>query len=203
MIVPVVTGSPDWAVIARMTALVADAFAHAADAWPGAHPAGPGRPAPRPPVPPLPPEQWQDLQQALARLAISFVSGPGAITSALRRALLGAPLNGKSVPLDIGYSDTIPESIRKAVILRDRGCAWPGCNRRPAACDVHHVKHKKHGGKTSTSHCVLLCQYHHDICVHRNGWDIELLPDGSTRATSPDKQTVLRSHGPPPPQPSP
>jgi hypothetical protein len=186
-----------------MITLVADAYAHAADAYIAAHPARPGQP-PRPQPLPLPPEQWQDLQYALARLAIHFVSGPGALASALRRSLLGAPLNGKSVILDVGYSDTIPESIRRAVIARDKGCAWPGgCDRRPAACDVHHVKHKRHGGKTSVKDCVMLCNYHHDICVHRMGWDIELLPDGSTRATSPDKQTVLRSHGPPPaPQPS-
>ena len=169
-------------------------------------PARAARPAPARPQPqplPLPPEQWQDLQHALARLAIHFVSGPGAVASALRRGLLGAPLNGKSVILDVGYADTIPESIRKAVIARDKGCAWPGgCDRRPAACDVHHVRHKKHGGKTSVRDCVMLCQYHHDICIHRLGWDIELLPDGSTRATSPDGKTILRSHGPPPPQPS-
>jgi Domain of unknown function (DUF222) len=202
LIVPVVTGSPHWAAIGQMTALVADAYAHAADARHGlpARPGQPARPQPPPPLPlPLPPEQWQDLQYALARLAVNFVSGPGAVASALRRGLLGAPLNGKSVILDVGYADTIPESIRKAVIARDKGCAWPGgCDRRPAACDVHHVKHKRHGGKTSARDCVMLCQYHHDICVHRLGWDIELLPDGSTRATSPDRQVVLRSHGPPP-----
>jgi hypothetical protein len=33
---------------------------------------------------------------------------------------------------------------------------------------------------------------------HRQGWDLQLLSDGSTRATSPDGQTILRSHGPPP-----
>ena len=191
LLAPVVTGSPDWALISQIITLVTDAYAHAADAQHGQ----PGRPEP----PPLPPGQWQDLQYALARLAISFVSGPGAVASALRRGLLGAPLNGKSVILDVGYADTIPESIRRAVTARDKGCAWPGgCDRRPAACDVHHVKHKKHGGKTSTTDCVMLCQYHHDICIHRLGWEIELLPDGSTRATSPDRQTVLRSHGPPP-----
>ena len=166
-----------------MITLVTDAHNHAS-----------ARPAAR-----SPPQAWEALQYALARRAIQFVSGPGALASALRRSLLDGPLNGKSVILDIGYSNTIPESIRKAVIARDKGCAWPGgCDRRPAACDVHHVKHKKHGGKTSTSDCVMLCQYHHDICIHRWGWEIELLPDGSTRATSPDKQTVLRSHGPPP-----
>src|SRR5580692_3234746 len=37
-----------------------------------------------------------------------FVSGPGAIASALRRSLLGKPLNTKSAILDIGYADTIP-----------------------------------------------------------------------------------------------
>jgi hypothetical protein len=203
LIVPVVTGSPDWDLIGQMITLITDAYSHAAaqadqPAQP-AQPAQPGRagrsaqpgwPQPRP----LPPEEWQDLQYALARLAIHFVSGPGAIASALRRALLGKPLNGKSAILDVGYSDTIPDSIRKAVTARDKGRAWPGGrNRRPAHCDVHHVKHKKHGGKTSVRDCVMLCQYHHDICVHRLGWEIELLPDGSTRATSPDGKTILRS----------
>ena len=183
LIVPVVTGSPNWALISEMTTLVTDAYNHAS--------AKAGDP--------LPPQAWEALQYALARCAIQFVSGPGALASALRRSLLDAPLNGKSVILDVGYSDTIPESIRRAVIARDKGCAWPGgCNRRPAQCDVHHVKHKRHGGKTSVRECVMLCQYHHDICIHRLGWEIELLPDGSTRATSPDRQVVLRSHGPPP-----
>jgi Domain of unknown function (DUF222) len=182
LVVPVVTGSPNWAVISEMISLITDAYNHAS--------AKLGTP--------LPPHAWEALQYALARLAIKFVSGPGALASALRRSLLDQPLNGKSVILDVGYSDTIPDSIRKAVIARDKGCAWPGgCDRRPAACDVHHVKHKKHGGKTSVRDCVMLCQYHHDICIHRLGWEFELLPDGSTRATSPDGLVVLRSHGPP------
>ena len=205
MIVPVVTGSPDWDLIREMIDLVADAYGHAAHAAPGAagapgQDAPPGRPGPAGPGPqPLPPEAWEALQYALARRAIRFVSGPGALASALRRSLLGKPLNTKSAILDVGYADTIPDAIRKAVIARDKHCAWPGgCHRRPAHCDVHHVKHKKHGGKTSITDCVLLCQFHHDICVHRLGWNLELLPDGSTRATSPDGKLTLRSHGPPP-----
>jgi hypothetical protein len=203
LIVPMVTGSPDWAVIGQMITLIAGAYGHAAPPPQPASPDTPGRGRPRAPgragwPAPLPPDEWENLQHDLARLAIHFVSGPGAITSALRRALLDKPLNGKSVILDVGYSDTIPDAIRKAVIARDKGCAWPGCNRRPAHCDVHHVKHKKHGGQTNLKNCVLLCAYHHDICVHRLGWNLELLPDGSTRATSPDGKTTLRSHGPPP-----
>jgi hypothetical protein len=103
LIVPVVTGSPNWAIIGQMIALITDAYGHAAA---GASGPGQGAPPARPArsswPQPLPPEEWQDLQHALARLAIHFVSGPGAITSALRRALLDAPLNGKSVILDVG-----------------------------------------------------------------------------------------------------
>jgi hypothetical protein len=84
-----------------------------------------------------------------------FVSGPGGIASALRRTLLGAQLNGKSIPLDAGYSDHIPEAIRRAVIRRGKHCAWPaGCD-RPAVSDVHHTTHKKDGGPTSTKDCML------------------------------------------------
>jgi len=189
LIVPVVAGAPDWAVIGEMITLIADAYAHA-------HADAADDPSHRPQ--PLPPEAWEALQYALARLAIRFVSGPGALASALRRALLDKPLNSKSAILDIGYANDIPDYIRTAVIARDKGCAWPGCNRRPAACDVHHVKHKRHGGKTSSTDCVMLCQFHHDVCVHRMGWGLELLPDGSARATSPDGKTTLRSPPPPP-----
>ena len=182
LIVPVVTGSPDWPVIDQMITVVLDATGH------------------RRPAKPLPPEAWQALAYALAKLAIDFLSGPGSLASVLRTGLLGAPFNSKSVPLDVGYSENIPEPIRRAVILRDRKCAWPGgCDRRPAACDVHHVRHKKNGGPTSVKDCLLLCQYHHDICIHRWGWEIELLPDGSVRANGPQGQ-VIRSHGPPPAQ---
>ena len=163
-------------------------------------PGQPGDPAPPPWARSLPPPEQESLLYGLARLAIDFVSGPGGVASALRRALLGSQLNGKSVPLDAGYTDQIPAAIRHAVTQRDQHCAWPaGCDRPAAVSDVHHTTHKKDGGHTSVKHCLLLCQYHHDICIHRWGWEIELLPDGTTRATSPKGQ-VLRSHGPPPAQ---
>ena len=109
------------------------------------------------------------------------------------------PYNTPSLPLDIGYSDSIPASIRRAVLLRDRGCAWPRCGRPAAWCDVHHLQHKKDGGKTAVTDCVLLCQFHHDICIHRRGWRLMLHPDGTTTAYGPDGQ-VLHSHSPPTPR---
>ena len=118
--------------------------------------------------------------------------------SFLRRRLLGARLGGPSLPLDIGYSDTIPASIRNAVKLRDLHCQWPGgCDQPASACDVHHTRHKADGGHTSLKDCVLLCRFHHQIAIHRWGWTLIVNPDGTTTAWNKDKTRVLHSHSPP------
>ena len=142
------------------------------------------------------PDAMQALRYAIARLAIDFVSGPAGLAAWLRTTLLAPPYSTPSLPLDIGYSDSIPASIRRAVQLRDRGCAWPRCGRPAAWCDVHHLTHKADGGTTSVSNCVLLCQFHHDVCIHRRGWRLVLHPDGTTTAYGPEGQ-VLHSHSPP------
>jgi hypothetical protein len=67
-----------------------------------------------------------------------------------------------------------------------------------SACEVHHTRHKADGGKTSTRDCVLLCTYHHQIAIHRQGWTLVLNPDGTTTAWNKDKTKVLHSHGPRP-----
>jgi hypothetical protein len=138
------------------------------------------------------------LEQAIIGMAVDLVSGPGGLASFLRRRQLGARLGGPSLPLDIGYSETIPAGIRKAVMLRDGHCRWPGgCDQPAAACQVHHVKHKANGGETSVRTCVLLCWHHHQVVIHRHGWSVVVNPDGTTTAWSPDRTRVLHSHGPP------
>jgi hypothetical protein len=145
----------------------------------------------------LSPEAWRALRYAMARLAVDLVSGPGGIAAVLRRGLLGDPYNSKSVVLDVGLSDSIPPAIRKAVRLRAKGaCEWPGCRRRAAWCDVHHLVHQRDGGETSVINCALLCQFHHDVCIHRWGWRLVLHPDATTTAYGPRGQ-VLDSHAPP------
>jgi len=141
---------------------------------------------------------WEALERAIIGKAVDLVSGPGGLASFLRRRQLGARLGGPSLPLDIGYSETIPAAISNAVTLRDRHCQWAGrCNQPASACEVHHVKHKANGGKTSVRDCVLLCWFHHQIVIHRWGWTLVLNPDGTTTAWNPDKTKVLHSHGPP------
>jgi hypothetical protein len=177
--VPVVTGTMDPAVIDKMIGLAAEA----ADAERASATA-------------LSPGAWQALRYAMGRLAVDLVSGPSGVAAVLRRGLLEKPWNTPSLPLDIGYSDSIPASIRRAVQLRDRHCAWPRCSRPASYCDVHHIVHKADGGKTSVTECILLCQFHHDVCIHRKGWRIVLHPDGTTSAYGPHGQE-LHSHSPP------
>ena len=141
---------------------------------------------------------WEALEQAVIGKAVDLLSGPGGLAGFLRRRQLGARLAGPSLPLDIGFSESIPASIRNAVILRDKHCQWAGrCNQPASACEVHHVKHKKNGGKTSTKDCLLLCFYHHQVVIHRWGWTLVLNPDGTTTAWNKDKTKVLHSHSPP------
>jgi hypothetical protein len=138
------------------------------------------------------------LEEAVIGTAVDLVSGPGGLASFLRCRQLGARLGGPSLPLDIGYSGSVPAGIRSAVILRDRKCRWAGgCGQPASACEVHHTRHKANGGKTSTRDCVLLCSFHHQVVIHRQGWILVLNPDGTTTARNKDKTKVLHSHGPP------
>ncbi len=174
--VPVVTGHADMTVIDKIISLA--------------------RAVPAPEV--LSAAAWQAHRYAIAGLAVDFVSGPGGLAAALRTGLLGQPYRSPSLPLDIGVSASIPAHIRRAVLLRDRHCAWPGgCDRPAAASDVHHIRHKSDGGATSVRNCALFCEFHHETCIHRWGWEITLHPDGTTEARSPDGTQVLRSHPPP------
>ena len=141
---------------------------------------------------------WEALERAIIGKTVDLLSGPGGLASFLRRRQLGARLGGPSLPLDIGFSQTVPAGIRNAVTLRDQHCRWAGgCHQPASACEVHHVRHKKNGGTTSTKDCVLLCWFHHQIVIHKWGWTLVLNPDGTTTAWNPGKTKVLHSHGPP------
>jgi hypothetical protein len=58
----------------------------------------------------------------------------------------------------------IPISIRRALLSRDGGCCFPGCDHR-AFVDGHHIIHWSQGGETALSNLVLLCPFHHRL-VH-------------------------------------
>lgn len=79
-----------------------------------------------------------------------------------------------SQPLDVGRSSkVIPPALRRAVIVRDAGCRFPGCGRPPSWCDAHHIRHWADGGRTALDNLVLLCRPHHRA-IHR-GFAIQMV----------------------------
>jgi hypothetical protein len=78
---------------------------------------------------------------------------------------------GDGEALNIGRrARSIPPAIRRALMLRDRGCAFPGCT-HTAFLHGHHVEHWLHGGETSLDNLVMLCTFHHHL-VHEGGWTV-------------------------------
>jgi hypothetical protein len=129
-------------------------------------------------------------------MAIQALSGPGGLAGFLRTSLLGRPFSGVSLPLDLGGTDHIPDYLRRAVILRDRKCQWPGgCDRPASQCEPHHLNPRSHGGETSVSNLRLFCWAHHHVYIHRLGWKIIAHPDGALTAISPQGKAT-HSHGP-------
>jgi hypothetical protein len=64
---------------------------------------------------------------------------------------------------------TVPPALRRALVVRDRGCRFPGCDRPPPWCDAHHIIHWVDGGETKLPNLLLLCRTHHRY-VHEEGW---------------------------------
>jgi hypothetical protein len=106
------------------------------------------------------------LAQVIIGKAVDLLSGPCGLAGFLRRRQLGARLAGPSLPLDVGVSSDIPAAIRRAVILRDQHCRFPGgCDQSAGACEVHHLRHRKDGGPTSVNDCALFCFFHHQVVI--------------------------------------
>ncbi|MCG5441811.1 HNH endonuclease [Micromonospora sp. NIE79] len=110
-------------------------------------------------------------------------TGPQLTPETVRRlacdaAILPAVLGGSGQTLDVGRQRRlITGPLRRALVLRDRGCAFPGCDRPPRWCDAHHIHHWADGGSTSLTNAVLLCSHHHRH-VHSGKWTVRLGGDG-------------------------
>lgn len=101
---------------------------------------------------------------------------------------------GASEPLDVGRrTPVVPAALRRAVVLRDGHCRFPGCDRPHGWCDAHHVVHWADGGPTALSNLVLLCRPHHRLVHH--GFGVEVV-DGTPMFIRPDG-SPLEDRAPP------
>jgi hypothetical protein len=93
--------------------------------------------------------------------------------------ILPAIMGGRGEVLDLGRERRLfTGAVRRAIILRDGGCAFPGCDRPPRWCDVHHYLSWMRGGKTSVCNGILLCTHHHHLIHEPGGWRITIGEDG-------------------------
>ena len=87
-------------------------------------------------------------------------------------AVLPIVLDTAGVPLDIGHEQRFfTGTVRLAVQQRDGGCVFPGCDRTPAGCDIHHVVPWWNGGPTTLTNGLALCPHHHGLVEPRPGAD--------------------------------
>ena len=91
--------------------------------------------------------------------------------------IIPAVLGSKGEPLDVGRAKRLVTlAIWAALVIRDRHCAFPGCDRPPLMCHAHHIRHWISGGETKLSNLVLLCGHHHRT-IHHSPWEVRINPD--------------------------
>lgn len=66
---------------------------------------------------------------------------------------------------------------RLALVARDGGCTFPGCDRPAAWTEVHHIHEWAAGGATDLDNMVLLCRFHHRHFAAL-GWQVRMSTDG-------------------------
>jgi hypothetical protein len=82
----------------------------------------------------------------------------------------------------------------RALVARDRHCAFPGCTVKPIWCQAHHIlEYDRDNGPTDIDNMALLCGGHHTT-VHKPGWTVKMEPGQYLAITTPEGH-VLR--GPP------
>ncbi|MGH4011091.1 MAG: DUF222 domain-containing protein [Pseudonocardiaceae bacterium] len=120
------------------------------------------------------------LSDLVTGLGTATLDTGGCLTAAETRRLacdamlVPMVLGSDSMPLDVGRQHRLATAaIRDALAQRDKGCAFPSCDRPPRYCEAHHIISWLDGGETKFDNMCLLCEYHH-VIVHRQGWHIRL-----------------------------
>ena len=105
-----------------------------------------------------------------------LADGPALAPETARRLACDAALvtlyERAGEPLSVGRKTrTIPPALRRALLARDHGCRFPGCD-NSVYVDAHHIQHWALGGETALANLLLLCRRHHRL-VHEGGYTVD------------------------------
>ncbi|TCO53707.1 HNH endonuclease signature motif containing protein [Actinocrispum wychmicini] len=121
---------------------------------------------------------YKELQDALDNAVLTdntSLTAREARRLACDARIIPAVLGTDSQPLDVAVpAYTTPAHIRRALVLRDRGCSFPACDRPANVCDSHHVLEWRKGGPTKLKNLALLCGHHHRL-IHHSDWQAKMV----------------------------
>lgn len=127
------------------------------------------------------------------------ISAVGAATLACEAGIQKVLVGPLGQPLALGRRERYFTSAqRKALAVRDGGCAWPECTAPPPWTHAHHVIPWSDDGPTDVDNGVLLCAFHHHL-VHEGEFEIRMF-DGMPHLRAPyrlDLQQTWRRMGRP------
>jgi hypothetical protein len=139
-----------------------------------------------------------DYETLKSGIGTAMLDYGGVITAAEARMLacdckvIPAVLGTESEQMDLGRSKRIiTTGQRRRLVMRDRGCAFPGCRSHAKHCDGHHIVYWILGGPTDLDNLTLLCERHHRL-IHCGGWEVRMGGDGRPDFIPPDHLDPLR-----------
>ncbi|WP_037304921.1 HNH endonuclease signature motif containing protein [Amycolatopsis orientalis] len=136
-----------------------------------------------------------ELKSGLGTACVDYVgtmTARDARMAACDCLMLPVVLNAAGEPLDVGRMRRfVTPGQRRALNIRDRGCAFPGCHRRPKNCHAHHLHHWADGGPTDLRNLTLLCGFHHRL-IHHGDWEVRMAADGLPEFIPPQYLDPLR-----------
>src|SRR6266542_775639 len=102
----------------------------------------------------------------------------------------GTATLGSGVPVTAETARRVSTAQRRALVLRDHGCRFPGCDRPLQWTDAHHLVPWANDDPTNLDNLVSLCRWHHSA-VHEGGWTLHLdTLTNTVTATRPDGQPL-------------
>ena len=115
----------------------------------------------------------EDLQQQTGTATTSDgtpLSGQAVADLVDSAACYPTVVDAKGVVLWMGRTSRLATPGQTmALVARDGGCSFPGCEHPPEWCERHHVIPWSEGGATDLDNLTLLCRYHHRQFLAR-GW---------------------------------
>ena len=128
----------------------------------------------------------------VASYADGTIVSPQRVRQLLCDAIITPMLHGdKGQPLWLGdTARTASAGQRRALVARDRHCAFPGCHRPAPWTEAHHLNEwHRDSGPTDIDNLCLLCTKHHTL-LHQPGWHAKLTPEQTLEVTTPTGRTL-------------